>query len=170
MSDFIVGSLCVAFGWVLFQGTEVWRARQLNNARLRLFWLDVLELMTQATLAEDESNEGNQPSPDALVNELPTIDSFREVSLFLSDEEAIYVMGQVIYWNMMRRTEPTVIPDTSGMKDLSQMVSCLMDLRKPFWTVFHREEAKKSRASLEALLNESQGVEGLRNGKNESAD
>ncbi len=158
-------TLGAVLGWGLFLGTEVWRERLQNTKRLRHFELEILDLITQVRISEDKFNAGSVAASDAIVNKLPTIDSFKEISLFLSDEEVIFAGQAVLYWNMIRRTEPTKIPELTALEGLAEMISYWRPLRRVFWQVIHWKEAGKCRACIEALLNENPSVIEMRNGK-----
>lgn len=161
MNDFIIGALCVALGWVLFQGTEALRTRRRNTTRLRQFESELLAIQTQVELAEADSS---------LIHTLSTVDSFTEISVLLTDEEYYFSSSRVGYWNMMRKAQPTVIAKISGLEDLSIMVRCWRLLRKPIRKRFYRTEANRCRAKIKELLDNDTVVRAIRISEKVSAE
>ena len=156
MKEVLIALSGVAFGWVLFLGTKVWRTRRRESVALRRFQHEIVALLVQARKAVDNLDDGFSGDRNENLSydyrmSLPNIETFSEITHALPGNEMDFAAQVVQYWNYRRRVEPGGIPDDSGVKDLIELLGCRIFLRKPFAWIFHPKDSEICRSRIREL-------------------
>jgi hypothetical protein len=160
MSEAIIGTLLgvtlgAVLGWGLSEGTGVLRRRKQSNKVIRRFEHEIIGILIQAEWADEKLSTGLPRRPLSYTENLPSIETFGEVSDALPYEDMDFAAPAVHHWNAIRRAEPDTIPDIRGLKRLRSLLAYRTLLRKPFAWICSPRKCREYRRKIREIVSPS---------------